>query len=281
MLILIVFTCLALFAPPEFVDKNNKWMALIGFMGTGIFGLMTINSDLEKNYLDSFTNPWLIRSLYTVLFFVVLYFGWIIIDDIFDYLWRILIYEKIFFFYIVLFIPIVIFMRLAKRSEQLSILEQISLANDASAENIGSLVSVKYCFWLVGLGINSVFIYISVLVFSLLVYPHIPSQKGGGGYADASKVRIYFKKNRFESIDKNLFDGAGGRSRPVIVLYKGNNSIYVAQETTEAPVDGWGKVGENAPFVYEIPTRSIINVTYTNDKNRPRKIGGSLADKAN
>jgi len=114
--------------------------------------------------------------------------------------------------------------------------------------------------------LDGVLFYLSVLTFAIGVYPRISATKGGGGYTDASSVRVVFKKDT----NANDFPSPITKSSsPFVVLYETSDALFVADSTEAEGPANWQKPGSQKPTVYELRREAIIGVIYSNQPPIP------------
>ena len=122
--------------------------------------------------------------------------------------------------------------------------------------------------------------YMGVLAFAYGIYPNIPAAKGGGNYAHAPDVVLYFNPATMPSLPGNIVDttatgrlswlGMGGgkmiKSCRVKIIYATPTCIYVANPRDPQTTDGVKRWSEwKIPEVIALKRDTILSIVHFQD----------------
>ena len=122
------------------------------------------------------------------------------------------------------------------------------------------------------LGVLIALFYLSILSFSRFIFPFIPETKGGGDYTAKSPVEITFPTNSLAfgninaTIPKELKLEIDAHH--TIILDQNSTFIFLVRTNDEGGPSFWRSDGAR-PKVFEIRRDTILNITYTADKDTP------------
>ncbi len=112
------------------------------------------------------------------------------------------------------------------------------------------------------LSLLGVLFYFAILTFAFAIYPHIPSGKGGGYFADSTPVQLSFRDTPL--VDTDIRASMATTDSPFIILYEGSESIFLASiRDAEGPAH-WATASAPKPTVYEIRRDTLTGVHYLN-----------------
>jgi hypothetical protein len=104
--------------------------------------------------------------------------------------------------------------------------------------------------------------YLSILAFAYAVYPHIPSGKGGGFFADSVPVQVLFRNAPSSSTDVRLAMAA--EDSPFVMLYQNSESVFLASKNEAGGPEEWQKPASAKPRVHEFRRETVERITYLN-----------------
>jgi hypothetical protein len=109
--------------------------------------------------------------------------------------------------------------------------------------------------------------YLSILAFAYAVYPHIPSGKGGGFFADSVPVRILFRNAPSSTGDVRFAMTA--EDSPFVMLYQNSESVFLASKNDAGGPEEWQKPASPKPRVHELRRETVEGITYLNPTPTP------------
>jgi len=119
-------------------------------------------------------------------------------------------------------------------------------------------------------GVIIALFYLSILSFARFIFPFVPESRGGGDYTLKSPVEITFITNSSTygnisaTIPKELKSEIDACH--TIILGQNSSSIFLARTNDQHGPSSWKSDGTR-PTVYEIRRDTILEITYTSDKD--------------
>jgi hypothetical protein len=107
-------------------------------------------------------------------------------------------------------------------------------------------------------GLSAIFYLLSVLSFSLWVYPFIPSQRGGGDYTESRRAVLYFTQEAAGFLPADIADGK--KTVPLVILEETPQLIFVADPTKDGGPERWREEPVPRVPVIEIPRSDIVGI---------------------
>lgn len=233
---LVTFYIIAFFAPGSMV-QDHYWLLLGHFIP--IFAMsviIEIGRFLRSKFklrLENYENKafWCFFGLMLALFIIDIF----ALSEVFNKIFKIMENGGIFFIFLISCLGIY-FYRIIRYNDNIP------------------FEKLRVCNWAVQCSFMFTIYFFSILSFSVFIFSHIPSNKGGGDYNYSPNIAITFKKdvNPYPLIDCNSNISC---SKPLKMVEETANSIFVIEKK-----DLDGKIPK--PRIYEIKRDNIALIIY-------------------
>jgi hypothetical protein len=248
--LLFVFYVFAVFTPPgtatrrEFVIPAMFIFTVVGIIATR-FGTGKL---IEKGLAQNFGEKLNVIARWILCVGVVIGLDWYALDGFLRTLWDIFWDGGIYFF---LFLLTAAFM-----------IERVRVRGNQYAD-----VRMKLTLQVLGGCLIIAAYYLSVLAFTIRIYPYIPVTKGGGDYVGAPNVILCFQGNNEKLAVPALIGSNTSNdcipSKEFQIIEESATSIFVADPNDAGGPKSW-RVGPAKPIVYEVRRDKVGSITFIN-----------------
>jgi hypothetical protein len=249
--LLFVFYVFAVFTPPgtatrrEFVIPVMFIATVVGIVATR-FGTGKL---IEKGLSESTGVMLTVWVRWILCIGIVIGLDWYALDGFLRSLWDIFWNGGIYFF---LFLLTAAFMA-----------ERVRVRGKQYPD-----VRIKFALEVIGACLIVATYYLSVIAFTVRIYPYIPVTKGGGDYVGAPNVVMCFQGNNEKLAVPVLVGNTSNdciQSKELQIIEETATSIFVADPNDAGGPEKW-RVGTNKPVVYEIRRDKVGNITFINHR---------------
>jgi len=250
----------AVFIPARSVAfLSEAWIAIMFVFSITIFGNLAI-VPFSKIIEDPYRSRFVHYAHWVVLGLLIIADGYEF-NTLFPTLIEML-YRNGWTFIVLTSMEYVVLARVLRRDREFS--ATINGATEISAGKARRTRShSRFYLWCTTIATLTPFYYLAVLSFAFTVYPYIPVSRGGGDYDASPEVALYFSDDAGTQIPPDLLDHSQQtdhvKSLPVIIIFVGDNSIYVAQKRDKNGPKDWRR-RDNWPHVYEVNKRAIVAI---------------------
>jgi hypothetical protein len=248
--LLFVFYVFAVFTPPGFVAQREFVLpAMFLFTVLGIIATRVgIGKLVKKGLSEEFGEKINIYTRWVLCIAIVFILDWYALGGFLRFLWDIFLNGGVYFF---LFLLTAAFLaeRVRVRTKQYADYRMRITLQILG----GCLVIAAY--------------YLSVLAFTLRIYPYIPVTKGGGDYVGAPNVILCFQGNNEKLAVPNLVGATLNDcipSKELQIIEESTTSVFVADPKDADGPESW-RVGKK-PVVYEVRRDKVGSITFINHR---------------